>query len=236
MLNRLKTQLQEVRIGAHGNLLSVSDIHQMLQEQFKPDTISAVEACRILKEAFPLAQHKRMTKEGVKQTYVLGVDMATRSVSTPSSSSQQAQSEISYLKERIRELEQSQSLLLQEVEALKKKVHEQETSTHLVREADCMIALSDLTSHGPDTISRLASFELDSVVSDLLTHSPELYRLFQTIGSTAHRLGSNTSNLSAVEDIKSLTSLCVLLNARSNRFRGVQLLLSLMLVARGTNR
>ena len=57
----------------------------MLQEQFKPDTISAVEACHILKEAFLLAQHKRMTK-GVKQTYVLGVDMATRSVSTPSSS------------------------------------------------------------------------------------------------------------------------------------------------------
>ena len=58
------------------------------------------------------------------------------------------------------------------------KVREQETSTHLVREADCMIALSNLTSHGPDTISRLASFKLDSVVSDLLTYSPALYRLF----------------------------------------------------------
>ena len=50
------------------------------------------------------------------------------------------QQEISHLKERIWELEQSQSLLLQEVEAL--KVGEQEISTHLVRESDCMIAIT----------------------------------------------------------------------------------------------
>ena len=173
--------------------------------------------------------------EGVKQTYVLGVDMATRSVSTPSSS-QQAQSlemvlcqqEISHLKEWIQELKQSQSLLLQEVETEGSWAGNFHSSCSRSRLYDSTLTWLH--------ISRQASFELGSVVSDLLTHSPELYHPFQTIGLTAHRLGSNTSNLSAVEDIKSLTSLCVLLNSRYNHFRGVQLMLSLMPVARGTTK
>ena len=39
-----------------------------------------------------------------------------------------------------------------------------------------------------------------------------------------------------MEEIKSITSLCILMNARSNRFKGLQLLLSMVLVGHGVGK
>ena len=79
----------------------MNEIQRMLQERFKSDSISAVEACRVLKEAFPSVQQKRLTKQGVKQTYATGVDWTDQALSTtPSSSSTQA-SDRATLKQRI---------------------------------------------------------------------------------------------------------------------------------------
>ena len=100
---------------------------------------------------------------------------------------------------------------------------ELEQSQHLLREADNMIGISKCT-YGPDTISRISQFNLESVVADFSAYSPELYRFFATIGSSSQHL--STDNLALrVEDTKVITSLCIILNARSNRFRGLQLLI-----------
>ena len=195
----------------------MNEIQRLLQDHFHPDKISAVEASRVLNEAFPSAKHTRITKGGEKKTYIVGVDITT---SSPSQSAPP------------REVETE--CLLQRITALEKRVQELEQSQHLLREADNMIGISKCT-YGPDTISRLSQFNLESVVADFSAYSPELYRFFATIGSSSQHL--STDNLALrVEDTKVITSLCIILNARSNRFRGLQLLISLMLVARGTGK
>ena len=148
----------------------MNEIQRMLQERFKSDTISAVEACRVLKEAFPSVQQKRLTKHGVKQTYVTGVDLAEQPPSTSSSSSSSEASDRAKLQQRIDELE--------------KRVQELEQSHHYVRESDNILSFSDVASRGPDTISRLSHFSLDSILQEFSAHTPELFSLFSAIGSS----------------------------------------------------
>lgn len=181
----------------------MNEIQRMLQERFKSDSISAVEACRVLKEAFPSVQQKRLTKQGVKQTYATGVDWTDQALSTtPSSSSTQA-SDRATLKQRIE---------------LEKPVQGLEQSQHYIRESDKMLSSSDVASHGPDTIWRLAHFSLDSIRQEFAVHTPELLDLFSTIGLNKQQ--SEAQATLQTGEMKTITSLCVLLNARSNRFRG----------------
>jgi hypothetical protein len=86
---------------------------------------------------------------------------------------------------------------------------------------------------GPDTIDHLHEFSIDSIISDLRQHSPDLYSLFLKIGNT-RRNTCDDKGLST-EDIKAVASLCTLLNARSNRVKGLQLI-NLMLITRATSR
>ena len=51
----------------------------MLSERFTPENVSAIEATKMIREAFPDSQHKQMSKDGVRSTYIIGVDMATES-------------------------------------------------------------------------------------------------------------------------------------------------------------
>lgn len=53
----------------------MSQIQKLLQDRFHPDVISSVEACKILKLAFHASQNKRLCRGGVKQTYVLGLEV-----------------------------------------------------------------------------------------------------------------------------------------------------------------
>jgi hypothetical protein len=77
----------------------------------------------------------------------------------------------------------------------------------------------DLTWNDPDVIRRLA---------------PNLYALLCDLGDTDRN--ARDEMVITHEEIKALTSICVLANARSLRIKGVQLFLSIMLVARAVNK
>ena len=83
--------------------------------------------------------------------------------------------------------------------------------------------------HGPDTVERFEQFSMSAVISELQSDCPELYKL----GSTQRnaRDGARPD-----EELKAVMALCTLLNARSARTKGLQLMVSLMLVARATGR
>ena len=118
-----------------------------------------------MSSSFPSVHQKRLTKQGVKQTYITGVDWTEQALSTsPSSSSTQA-SDRATLKKRIDELEKR---VLQELEQLQ----------HYIRESDKMLSSSNVASHGPDTIWRLSHFSLDCIRQEFAVHAPELFNLF----------------------------------------------------------
>ena len=87
--------------------------------------------------------------------------------------------------------------------------------------------------HGPDTVERFEQFSMSAVISELQSNCPELYKLVQQLGSTQRnaRDGARPD-----EELKAVMALCTLLNARSARTKGLQLMVSLMLVARATGR
>ena len=70
-------------------------------------------------------------------------------------------------------------------------------------------------------------------VAELEKHSPELYQLFEKVGDTERNAEGDEQS---TEGVKAICSLCSLLNARSSRAKGLQLMMSLMLIARSTAR
>ena len=70
------------------------------------------------------------------------------------------------------------------------------------------------------------------MITELKSNAHYLYQLMVTLGKTERNQtpGINT------EQRRAIMSICTLLKARSVRVKGVQLLISLMLIARATNR
>ncbi len=89
--------------------------------------------------------------------------------------------------------------------------------------------------HGPDTVEHFEAFSIDSVMSELRAGMPDVYRLFATLGKTERNRAADQEGHTP-EEMKALMSACILLNAHSNRVKGVQLLMSIMLVARATSK
>ena len=191
----------------------MSKIQKLLQDRFHPDVISTIEACKILKLAFPSSQNKRLSRGGVKQTYVLGLEIMEATQSQGDDREQ--------LLQRIRELEG--------------KLSRYQHFEHFLEEVENMVSLSVHCLHGPDTLPRLNHFSFDGVIEEFQMYAPELYHLFRQLGDSERNRSPQQSHLT-VEEMKTVTSLCTLFNARSQRFKGLQLLMSLMLVARGTSK
>ena len=72
-------------------------------------------------------------------------------------------------------------------------------------------------------------------MQSLNTLCPEVYSLIQLLGST-QRHGPDTEDGISDRVVKGVMALCTLLNARSTRVKGLQLMISLMLVARAAGR
>ena len=211
----------------------------MLQQHFHPQSISAVEARKMLDECFPLIRSKRCTQS--KQTYLFGIELrlsesassshtesqdnpattmdVTSAASSMSNDPEVLRPRIQYLESRIKDLES--------------KLMVAENRESLIKEADLVIACGSQGSHGPDSIDDLSDFSIDAVIAEFQSYAPSLYAFFQQLGHT-HRNSSDTSL--PVEEMKALMASCTLMNARSNRFKGLQLLLSMMLIARATNK
>ena len=74
---------------------------------------------------------------------------------------------------------------------------------------------------------------MEAIASVMQSLAPDLMHLFNTLGDTRRNIEKGVKGV-VPNEIKVLVSLCTLLNARSSRTTGLQLFLSLMLVARGT--
>ena len=197
----------------------------MLNDKYStsPGTaITPIEANKILAETFPSVLHKRMTRGGVKSTFLVGVSMATSMHSTSSSSTDQEKQQ---LMQRISELEEEVAQQKLEISSLKK-------CEHLVDQAENAMSLAPISSNGPD----LSDFSVDTIIGELSECSPDLYQVFQLVGNTARSSNKYGELNLSVEEMKVVMSLCTILNARCNRFNGMQLLLSFMLIARGTSK
>ena len=127
-----------------------------------------------------------------------------------------------------------------EIEMLKKRVpagSEVQSAAQyqqlLCSEVDSAVCSRQMLLHGPDTVERFAEFSMSAVITELQASCPQLYRLVQQLGCTQRNArGGRLPD----EELKGVMAVCTLLNARSARVKGLQLMISLMLVARATGR
>ena len=71
------------------------------------------------------------------------------------------------------------------------------------------------------------------LIDELKSSCPELYKLMQHLGNTQRNAVAGSI---PDEELKTVMAICTLLNARSARVKGLQLMISVMLVARGIGR
>ncbi len=132
--------------------------------------------------------------------------------------------------------------LEQQVCELTAKVHECSSSQPVAQyqedlqsEVDSVVSSGLSLLHGPGTEDHFMGFTLDGVVQELKFNCPQMYKLFQQLPRTQRNVTDDVEGL-PLQELKGVMSLCTLLNARSARAKGVQLMISLMLVARATNK
>ena len=198
--------------------MKFSDVPSELQQHFPGKEYSVYETSRYIHQAFPTCETKRSGKE--RHTYLTGLERKCHPrpvVADPTSSLQAA---IEQLKHRVAELEAKENL--REV---------------VCRQAAEIARHSSVVTQGPVSVEALTSLDMRSIVSELATRAPDLYQLCMTIGDTQRSHSEEDSGGgTTTEEIKVVSAICSLLNARSARTKGLQLLLGMMLVARGTSR
>ena len=87
--------------------------------------------------------------------------------------------------------------------------------------------------HGPDSVEHFNDFSMSNVIAELQASCPHVYKLIQQLGST---LRNARDDAVSHEELKGVMTICTLLNARSARVKGMQLMVSLMLVARAAGK
>ena len=246
--------------------MTFSDIHKLIQQNFPSESISTVEVSRIIKEAFPSSQSRRFTHgnrvfgvqlkvppvsstsstlslpppvSSMSSTLSLpptgvNVDPMTALLTTDQSLGQQLELE-----------RQKNAQLVVKVQGLEATVRQQEQQLANMGELVSMSLASQLEHvvrhtthqiyHGPDSIEHFDAFSVEDVIRELQSDAPDVYQLFQTLGNTKRNRRSDQETYSP-EELKALMSACILPNARSQRVKGLQLLMSIMLVARSTSK
>ena len=237
----LKSRYCEAAIqGPNAKRVKFSDVHQELQKQFAPVAITAKAASQLLKSAFPCSESKPCGKS--RQKHICGIQAIPAEgdpeLNVAGSLSQGLDSNPSLL-----ELEPAKSELLQkQVETLEARVLELEriqstmiSPEILVQQVQHVLQPGLQVFDGPDSLEHFNNFSVDAVIAELQTNAPDVYRLFKTLGATSRNVQSNEERIVS-EYIRAHTAIFTLLKARSVRVKGIQLLLSFMLIARATSR
>lgn len=197
--------------GPQAKNMKFGDVHHDLSTRFTPTSFNAKMVSQEIKTAFPNTYSKAVGSGRIK--HVFGIERVAPS-DLPSTSGH-----VEALEQRVRQLEE--------------RVRELEQPSQLSLEMNNLLTPNISLYHGPNTIENFEAFSIDSLVSELSKFAPHLYELFQTLGQTARHTNDNQAES---DDVMAVMSLCTLLKCRSQKVLGVQLLITLMLLARSTNK
>ena len=162
--------------------------------------------------------------------YVFGIDKvcdegttSTSAAGTAGSSLEQItllQRQIHLLQKRVNELEQQQVSLI--------------SAQKLGTQMSQLLHPHHSIFHGPNTIGHFDELSVDAIITELVTHAPDVYELLNVLGQTSRH--DEEDDLAQLSKLRVMTSATALLKCRSVQVLGVQLLLAFMLIPRSTNR
>lgn len=213
-----------------------SEIEDEIRQQFPSSEYSHSKISQLIQEAFPSAERKRIGKKAL--TYVLGIEPSVSGLG--SCEHQPLQLANQRLQEELCQQKQENLRLQEEISRLHQLMIESEQAQALRISPSLLESQMQATMNpssqvysGPNSLQRFQVFSIDSVIAELKTHAPDLYKLIVGLGSTRTIEEGEVSSLS---ELRAATSMCILLKNRSMRVLGVQLLLTYMLIARATSK
>ena len=193
--------------------MKFSDILEELEKQFAPAKFSSNLVSQAIKEVFPQSSSKLTGK--LRHKYIFGIEPVSCDTSSQLSCNHAA----------LLEIERTKNRELQErVEQLEQKVSEM--TRVLDHQMGSVLQKGHQVVDGPDT---------DTVITELKSNAPDVYELMMILGKMNRNQTPRDDSINT-EQRRAIMSMCTLLKARSARVKGVQLLISLMLIARATNR
>ena len=165
---------------------------------------------------------------------------AQPSVSRTSASLSASVTSVSDLTLELQQEREKREALELEVSVLRKRLAEKATAESSVdykqklsSEISDPVLSRNILLHGPDTVEHFDDFSMTAVIATLKATCPEVYSLVQQLGSTQRYA---RDGVLPDEELKGVMAICTLLNARSSWVKGLQLMISLMLVARASGR
>lgn len=205
--------------------IKFSDIQEDLTSHFPTVSWNAQIVSETVCAAFPQSESKQHGRSHSR--YIHGIE-ENQCEPTESSSSAMVLLEAERRKNeallsRIRHLEQEKAEL--RLAALQPDVLENQLQQ--VMNPSCSVY------HGPDGVAHFDSFLIDGVISELRTHCPDVFRLFNVLGKVEQCDDPSTAQ---VTQLRSVSSLFNILKCRSVKVLGVQLLLTFMLIARAMSK
>lgn len=203
--------------GPLAKKMKFGDLQDALTTQFSSTIFNPRMVSREIKTAFPNTFSKASGKGRLMHIY--GIEQVGHELPcVPKTPEHEAcEEKIKLLEKRVQELE--------------KELNRPST---VYNEMNSLLTPSLSAYHGPNDIKNFDAFSMDSMVEELTKCAPNLFGLFQTLGQTSRHIDSSDS--SENNDVMSVMSLCTLLKCRSQKVLGVQLLITLMLLARSTNK
>ena len=199
----------------------------MLEEartQLSPTVVSNFALAQAIRKEFPNATSKKAGDK--RHTYVYGMEKASTGLV-----------DLDRALIRNEQLERQLQELQQRVDQLEKEKESLISSEKLEGQMQSLLNPNKIAYHGPDTIAHLQGFSLDSLIEEFTANAPDVMDLIRQLGNCSTYEGSDADdeNLSTATQ-RTVTSLCTLLKCRSVKVLGLQLLLSIMLIARATHK
>ena len=205
---------------------------------YSPEKVTQYAASHIVRKAFPNAESKIAGKSRTKHIFGIA-PVETATLERSASSTIQADGVSSCIPTPVAVLLETEQFLnkqlMERIQLLEARVQELEKTSlvTLVQQAD-QLQHGSLIVCGPDTPEHFQNFSIDGVIQELQEQAPNMYKLFMQLCDVHQNVPPDSST--SIKEIKGVTSLCTVLNARSNRVKGVQLLINMMLIARSTSK
>lgn len=211
-------------------------IRKDMTAQFPSKKLSNYQVSQAVSTAFPNTFSRASTHDRTK--HIFGLEEIT---DTPCVQSVDLEAE----NQRLRLLVDDQQLRLQEmlnridelerqVAQLQKQLDSSVQSPSLESQVGRLLSAQNAAYHGPDTITHFNDFSMDHVITEFKSQAPDVWQLLNNLGNTGRF--SEDDEQQQLAQLRIVSCLSTLLKSRSHKVLGVQLLVSLMLIARATSR
>ena len=201
-----------------------SDIREELESNFPREIFSDRSVSDAIKAVFPDTQSRPVGKS--RQKHIFGLEKATNTAGAADDKLMLLR-RIHDLEERVRQLENEKEKVCV-LESRVKVLEAERSSFSFSSEFLSLLQPQNAIYHGPDTIFHFQSFSMDAIVAEIQQSAPHLFGLLKSMAAAGDG--------QRLEEVRVATSLSILLKSQSIKVLGVQLLITLMLLARSTNR